>query len=227
MYKCTCIIPIYNEDERILKVLDEILNIKSINEIICINDGSTDNTLELIKNYYPTIKLVSYSKNLGKTGAVRKGIQVSTGNFILLLDGDLQNFNYQEIENGIINIYKNTLTDMIIFRRFNASWNIKLLRGDILVSGERILRKKDLKKIINIQKPEGYQLEFAINKYMMVNNKSVYWMPSSALNTWPTTKFGFIKGMLKIIKMNMNILIYLGFANYIKQLLFFSRKKLV
>ena len=116
---------------------------------------------------------------------------------------------------------------MVVLQRINAPWNIKLLRGDVLVPGERILRKEDLEKILESYKPEGYQLEFAINNYMMNNNKKVYWMPSSALNTWPTTKFGFVKGMLKIIKMNKNILNYLGFANYIKQLLFFCRRKLV
>ena len=81
------------------------------------------------------------------------------------------------------------------------------------------IEKEDLKNILKNLKPEKYQLEFATNKYMMMNNKKVYWMPSSALNTWPTTKFGFAIGMNKIISMNQNILTT-WFVNYLKQLLF-------
>ncbi|MEK9208965.1 MAG: glycosyltransferase family 2 protein [Patescibacteria group bacterium] len=226
MYKCTCIIPVYNEGSRILRVLNEVARIKSIDEIICVNDSSTDNTLELIKKYHFNIKVVTTPKNLGKTGAIKEGLQVSTGDYILLLDGDLRNLQHQEVENAVTNILKDPAVDMIILRRINAPWNIKILRGDILVSGERLLRKEDLKNILKNLKPEKYQLEFATNKYMMMNNKKVYWMPSSALNTWPTTKFGFAIGMNKIISMNQNILAYLGFVNYLKQLLFFCRQKL-
>ncbi|PIP63999.1 hypothetical protein CO083_04750 [Candidatus Roizmanbacteria bacterium CG_4_9_14_0_8_um_filter_34_12] len=224
MITCSCIIPVYNEGKRILKVLDELLKIKLIYEIICVNDGSTDNTQQILETYRSRIKIVSNSKNLGKTGAVNHGIQVSTGNYILLLDGDLRNLKFQEVENTISKMFKDPAIDMIILRR-NAPWNIKILRGDILVSGERILRKNDLMNAINELKPKRYQIEFAINKYMYMNNKKVYWMTSSIRNTWPTTKFGFVKGMRKIVLMNLNILSYVGYLNYLKQFLFFCKKR--
>lgn len=225
MNTCTCIIPVYNEGERILRVLDEVVKIKAINEIICVNDNSTDNTLELLRKYASNIKIISNRQNLGKTNAVAQGVQHSTGNYIFLLDADLRNLQYQEVENAVEKILKNPTIDMIILRRTNAPWNIKILRGDILVSGERVLRKTDLENTIKTLRPERYQLEFAINKYMMLNNKNVYWVKSSALNTWPTSKFGFVEGMKKIILMNQNILNYLGFLNYLKQFLFFCRNK--
>lgn len=224
---CTCLIPFFNERERILKVLDRVVKIKAIDEILCVDDGSTDGTAELVKKHYPNVKVISNPKNLGKTEAVKIGLQQAKGNYILLLDADLRNLNSSEIKNAVVNIKRDNTIDMIVLRRLNAPFFIRLVRGDILVSGERILGTVDLQNVLEDLEPKGYQLEFAINKWMIVNNKKVYWMPSSALNTYPTTKIGFIEGLKKSISMNTNILRYLGLKDYFKQVLFFCRKRLV
>ena len=77
MNGCTCIIPFYNESDRILKVLDGVVKINGINEIICVDDGSTDNTSKLIRKRYPRITIISNPKNLGKTDAVNQALQHS------------------------------------------------------------------------------------------------------------------------------------------------------
>lgn len=223
---CTCIIPFYNEGERILKVLDGVVKIKGINEIICVDDGSIDNTLNKIKKRFPNIRLVRHDINLGKTEAISTGLRQTKDKYILLLDGDLRNFNYRHIEKAVLVIQKDKTIDMIILRRINAPFIIKLNRGDILLAGERILKKNDLEKVITKLKPKGYQIEFAINQYMMENHKNVYWMPSSALNTYPTHKQGFLKGIYKIIEMQIDILRFISLYNFFKQEFFFCRKKL-
>lgn len=221
----TCLIPIYNEGSRILRVLEQVIKIREINEILCVDDGSTDNTSEVIKKNYPDIKIINLPKNLGKSEAVNEGLQYTKNDYILLLDADLRNLDPKEIADAINKIQSNPTVDMIVLRRVNAPFFMRLIRGDILVPGERILKKEDLQKILN-DKPKGYQLEFAINKYMLDNKKNVYWMPSSALNTYPTMKFGLLTGLQKTISMNANIVSYLGFFNYLKQVLFFCRKRL-
>ncbi|MBI4028879.1 MAG: glycosyltransferase family 2 protein, partial [Candidatus Blackburnbacteria bacterium] len=143
---CTCIIPFFNEYDRILKVLDEVLKVKLIDEIILVDDGSTDSTTEIVKKHYPSLKILNNLRNLGKTGAIKIGLQQAKGDYILLLDADLRNLNYNEIEAAITKIRDGRGIDMIVLRRINAPFFIKLVRGDILVSGERILKKEDLKK---------------------------------------------------------------------------------
>lgn len=224
---CTCLIPFFNERDRILKVLDQVVKIKAIDEILCVDDGSTDGTAELVKKHYRNIKVISNPKNLGKTEAIKMGHHQAKSDYILLLDADLRNLNSNEIKNAIVNMKKDNAIDMIVLRRANTPFFIKLVRGDILVSGERILRKVDLQNVLEDLEPKGYQLEFAINKWMMIHDKRVYWMLSSALNTYPTMKIGFIKGLKKSISMNTNILSYLGYKDYLKQVLFFCRKHLV
>lgn len=223
--RCTCIISFFNEGKRIGKVLDEVVKVKNIDEIICIDDGSTDGASEFIKKNYPKIKLIINPKNSGKTEAIKVGLDHAKGEYILLLDADLRNFKGSEVEKAVKRTLENR-ADMVILRRVNAPWIIKLNRGDTLLSGERILKKDDFKKLLEIKKPKGYQLEFAMNQYMTDYHKKVFWMPSSALNTYPQHKRGFVKGMYRIVSMQANILSYIGLRNFIRQELFFCTKEL-
>ncbi|MGD1909661.1 MAG: glycosyltransferase family 2 protein [Rivularia sp. (in: cyanobacteria)] len=91
------VIPVYNEEsnldylfERLTTTLDK-LNIKY--EIICINDGSKDNTLKcLIQHHYlnPVIKVINLSRNFGKEAALSAGIDFTSGAAIIPIDADLQ-----------------------------------------------------------------------------------------------------------------------------------------
>lgn len=91
------VIPMYNEEpnidylfERLVSVLVR-LNMKY--EIICVNDGSRDNTLKfLVEHHYrnPAIKVVNLSRNFGKEIALTAGIDYTTGAAVIPIDADLQ-----------------------------------------------------------------------------------------------------------------------------------------
>ncbi|NEP77508.1 MAG: glycosyltransferase family 2 protein [Okeania sp. SIO3C4] len=91
------VIPFYNEEpnipdlfERLISVLDPL---EMTYEIICINDGSKDNTLKLLVEYYqdnPSIKVVNFSRNFGKEIAMTAGIDYSVGDAVIPIDADLQ-----------------------------------------------------------------------------------------------------------------------------------------
>ena len=92
--KFSFIIPIFNEEKTILQILKKLNSLKFkhfTKEIIVINDGSTDGTLEILKNnnqYYDII--VSNISNKGKGFAVKEGLNKSTGTHIVFQDGDLE-----------------------------------------------------------------------------------------------------------------------------------------
>ena len=94
----------------------------------------------------------------------------------------------------------------------------KLIKADTLLSGERILSKKDLIEIIQ-SGISGYQLEVATNQYFL-KNKSIkcFWSPSSAVNNYKYNKFKFFKGIVKDLKMYYSLVKYLGFLNFLKQI---------
>ena len=82
------IVPTYNEEKVIGRTLDSILNTEYPNmEIIIINDGSVDDTLEIISKYQNAVKIISQSQR-GKASAINSGISVSTGEILLIIDAD-------------------------------------------------------------------------------------------------------------------------------------------
>ena len=87
------IIPIYNEEKFILELIEKIkkINFSQLNlfhEIIVVNDGSTDNTQEILSKI-SGIKVIE-QKNMGKGSAVQKGIENSSADLILIQDADLE-----------------------------------------------------------------------------------------------------------------------------------------
>lgn len=89
------VIPIFNEAENIKLLVDEIeetLDNFENYEIVLVNDCSTDNTLRIINSLKnKKIKLVSNIKNKGQSYSMHKGIEVSTHDIIITIDGDGQN----------------------------------------------------------------------------------------------------------------------------------------
>lgn len=93
------IVPCFNESE----VLDIYFSetCKIISKIhgyefsfIFIDDGSTDNTVQLLKNYCKQnkfVKFISFSRNFGKESAMYAGLKNSVGDYVLIMDADMQN----------------------------------------------------------------------------------------------------------------------------------------
>lgn len=95
------IVPCYNEEsslpyfyKEICKVFSSMEKDQSVNfELLFINDGSSDKTLSIIKNYSlkdQRIKYISFSRNFGKEGAIYAGLEHARGDYIAMMDADLQ-----------------------------------------------------------------------------------------------------------------------------------------
>lgn len=83
------ILPIYNEEKNIDSVVSLLLQNFPETEIILVNDGSRDKTESIIKKYADKVKIISYSKNMGKGYAIRQGVQAATKNWIVFCDADI------------------------------------------------------------------------------------------------------------------------------------------
>ena len=98
MKRLSFIVPCYNEEKNIKLFYEDIeknfKNIKIDLELIFINDGSKDNTLlelkKILKISKQKIKIINFSRNFGKEAAIYAGIKNSTGDYIVLIDADMQ-----------------------------------------------------------------------------------------------------------------------------------------
>jgi len=92
--KLSVVVPLMNEEENIKYLIQEVENaLKEFDyELILVDDGSTDNTVEEIKKYMnDKTKLVLLQRNYGQTSAMAAGIEVASGDLVVTIDGDLQN----------------------------------------------------------------------------------------------------------------------------------------
>lgn len=90
------IMPVYNEKLNILSIVEEIKKVPINKEIIIIDDGSTDGTVEILKNLNDKdIRIYHHPINIGKGAAIRLGLFYAKGDIIIIQDADLE-YNPQD-----------------------------------------------------------------------------------------------------------------------------------
>jgi len=135
--KISIIIALYNEEKTIIEILNRVIKTKKNNyeyEIIVINDGSTDTSLKLLQensNLYN--KLLDFKNNKGKGFAVKEGIMIATGDYIIFQDADLE-YDPNDI-NYFCETYDKVDADLIIgsrmrYREYNRSHKFMNLMGN-------------------------------------------------------------------------------------------------
>lgn len=97
-YTLSVVIPAYNEAENLVPLADELYPILKKTgrsfEVIFVDDASTDNSLEILRNIkkkYPEVKAISFEQNCGQTSAFDAGFKTAKGDVIITMDADLQN----------------------------------------------------------------------------------------------------------------------------------------
>lgn len=92
--KLSIVITLYNEEDNIIPLLQSIqAALGALDyELILVDDGSRDKTVALVKKHsYPQVRLIVLNKNYGQTTAMAAGIHEARGEYIVTMDGDLQN----------------------------------------------------------------------------------------------------------------------------------------
>ncbi len=81
--------PVYNEAPTIKSVLRSLISLRIRKEIIIIDDGSTDGSVDLIRRQSsPSIRVITHRRNLGKGSAIRTGLAAARGRFVVIQDAD-------------------------------------------------------------------------------------------------------------------------------------------
>jgi glycosyltransferase involved in cell wall biosynthesis len=214
MQKISCIVPIYNEASRVNSVLDVLTRHSLIEEVIVVNDGSTDNSEELLRQR-GDIKLISYQKNRGKTLALKEGFKVAQNDLVILVDSDLVGLDTDAITALIEPVIKNE-TDITISLRKNALL-VDLFFNLDMVSGERVFNKNILGDLNRLDTLPKFGFESYLNQIIIEKNLRltvVYW-PKVA-SPRKAVKEGLYAGIVGDYKMVKQIIKLLTFRGMIK-----------
>ncbi len=158
------IIPFYNEAESIPVLVGHLNNqfekLKKEFEIILVNDGSTDNPQSVIRNLN-NVKLFNHKKRLGKGEALKTGIENSSGETIVFMDGDLQDDPYdlpgflEKIQEGndLVNGIREKRNDNLIVKFYSkiVAWFLKTFLSSPYTDincGYKVFNRKVLKDFI-------------------------------------------------------------------------------
>ena len=195
----TIIVPCFNEDkvlpafmEAIGKVRVELKNIQDIpcdSELLFVDDGSSDTTLDLLRKYNsedPGVRYISFSKNFGKEAGMLAGLKEAKGDYCVILDADLQHppellpQMYKELVNGkydSVAMYRDDRKKEGFFRRHFSSMFFKILNKLSklnLVNGAtdfRIMNKQMVEAVLSL--PETNRFSKGIFNWVGFNTK---WM---------------------------------------------------
>lgn len=199
----SAMIPAFNEEKSIGNVLSVLKSCKKIDEIIVINDGSEDKTSDIAKTY--GVNVIDLEHNIGKGGAICKGLEVSKGDIILILDADLIGLKHNHIYD-MINpiIFENVDMTIGIFTNGRITTDIAQKFAPFL-SGQRAIKRHVLNEVKNLEITR-YGFEIALTRYCDKHKVIVKEVPLTNLtHIMKEEKIGFYRGVKARFKMYWEI----------------------
>jgi len=141
--KISIVCPMYNEEESLASffpiLTQQLDQVTTEYEIICINDGSSDDTLKQLEQFklsFPKIRIINLSRNFGKESALTAGLAVSKGDVVIPIDADLQDppeliiemIKQYELGYDVVLARRCDRSNDSTFKRLSASYFYKIIR---------------------------------------------------------------------------------------------------
>lgn len=242
------VVPVYNEEECISKTIDRLLGVREslFNELdvnfIFVDDGSKDKSFEILKSYAdktPYIKVLSFSRNFGHQYAVSAGIDFAKGDYIAIIDADLQDppelikEMYEKTKEGYQIVYGKRLkrkketffkkfTAFAFYRIFDSLCQIKIPTdtGDF-----RLITKEVAEALKNM--PEKHRFIRAMVPWVGFNSTPIFYNRDeriAGVTKYPLSKmlklaadgiFSFSNAPIKLIHLIASVLLILALAGFL------------
>lgn len=195
----SCVIPAYNEAPRIAAVLRSVVGHPAIDEVIVVDDGSSDGTAEAAERI-EGIRLIRLAQNRGKSWAVSVGIEAASQPLILFLDSDLLGLGPEALE-ALVAPVREGRADVSISLRGNSPWPWRAIGLDY-ISGERVMPKALIGETAALRALPRFGLEVYLNRRWIGSRQriAVVRWPEVA-SPWKGAKRGRWEGVKADVKM--------------------------
>ncbi|NHJ00213.1 glycosyltransferase [Lactococcus garvieae] len=242
MPKLSIVVPAYNEEETLELFVDEVnkqtINLPLKKTFYFINDGSTDETLKVLKKLAVSenIKYLSFSRNFGKEAALLAGLKAADGDFVTVMDADLQdppemlNEMYAKILEGydVVGTRRISRDGEPPIRSFFAKTFYKLINkisDTEMVDGARDFRLMTRQVVDSILELEEHN-RFSKGLFSWVGFDTTYLAyenrervaGTTSWNFWGLVKYS-VDGIVNFSEAPLNIATFLGFLSFLASLI--------
>jgi len=201
--KVAAIIPALNEGANVGNVLKVLLESKDLDEVILVDDGSTDRTAEIGEKIGAKVIRLPKKGGSGKGNAMKKGIESTDAEIIVFFDADLIGLKTEHISRLVQPILNGKASMVVGVRdRYKGLPEIIIKIDPLLaIAGERAMNRSVFEAI-----PErfiqGFAVETALNYYCQKRNLKVFYSKLKGLDVIiKEKKWGFVKGFKNRLKM--------------------------
>lgn len=201
------IIPAFNEERTVARVIRAARNSPGISQIIVVNDGSTDRTAAIAEK--AGAKVIDLSANMGKGAAVATGVEAATAEIILLLDADLVGLRPSHIH-ALLQPLLQDEADMTV-GVFTDGRKVTDLSQRLtpFLSGQRAVKREILEAITDL-KSSGFGMEVSLSRFAKQENLRVFYIPLRRISQiMKEEKRGLVRGFAARMKMYWEIVLLL------------------
>ncbi len=197
------IIPAFNEEKTVARVVKAALSHPAVGEVIVIDDGSTDNTASWA--LLAGAEVYRLTKNMGKGAAMREGVSLARHEFICFLDADIKGLDKDTLEKMIRPVLSGRYRMYIAIRDRRIEALNRIMHFFPFLGGERVLVRELWRQVPERYKKD-FQIEIALNYFAKKNGHAMSFslMPNLTQVT-KEEKRGLSLGLRQRLKMFCDI----------------------
>ncbi len=206
MQKVAAIVPAFNEEKNVANVLKVLLSSEYLDEIILVDDGSTDRTAKIGKEL--GVKVIRLKNNIGKGNAMKEGVMATDADIIVFFDADLVGLQREHIFSLVNPILKDRAVMHVGIRERLFGLPKLFIKIDPLlaIGGERAM-KRFLFESIPVEFLQGFVIETALNYHCYVRKLPVSYTELKGLKQKiKEQKWDVWKGFKSRLKMILQML---------------------
>jgi glycosyltransferase involved in cell wall biosynthesis len=211
--KVCAVVPAYNEGRRILPVLDTLMVSPCVHEIIVVDDGSRDDTYDVVKAHPASqterVRVLQHDPNQGKGAAMRTGAEATDADVLVFFDADLVGLTPAHVESVVRPVATGKAAMSLGVFRGGRGWTTL---AQILVpniSGQRAIRR-DVFQAIPCLTKAGYGVELAITNYVLGEGLPIARVVlQDVTHPMKEEKLGFLRGARARFRMYWQMLPYM------------------